>query len=165
MGKIRKCKLSWKPSESNCVVGYRMYWSNEGPVTYSSNYIKLGNITEINLPDMFLGIAPSGESIYLGISAVDKMGNESDMIILPEPYYLSVPPAPMDLVLSTLDDFKITEPKEKAENQDQDRPKPAAQQTDQMTRPDPPRPAAKSITTEGRIVDDFGYRVRKALED
>ena len=165
MGRIRKHKLSWKPSGSCPVVGYRLYWSNETPVSYDSNFIKLGNIIEVNLPDILLGVAPSEGSFNLGISALDEAGNESDIIFLPESYHLSVPSAPVDLVLTTLDDFKITEPKIKAENQVQDKQKPNSQQTDQEIRLNSFRTGIKSMTTEGKNVDDINYWVRKALED
>lgn len=61
------------------------------------------------MPDILVGIALSSESIYLGISTVDEMGNESDIITLSEPYNFSVPPAPEDFALIGQDDFKILE--------------------------------------------------------
>jgi len=164
MGRIRKCKLSWKPSESRLVAGYRLYWSNETPVSYNSNFIEIGNVNEVNLPDILMGVAPSGESIYLGISAVDEAKNESDLIFLPESYHLSVPPAPVDLVLTTFDDFKVTKPKIKPEDQVQDRQKSDTPQTEQEIKSNPLRPVTKHVTTEGKIVDDFSIRLRNTLE-
>lgn len=164
MGRIKKCKLSWKPSESDVIVDYRLYWSNETPVNYNANFIKLGNITEVNLPDILLAHASSGESIYLGISAVDKGGNESDIILLPEPYKLSVPAAPVDLALTALDEFKITAPREKTGIQDTEMQKQATEKRDQEIQPNDRRPASKFITTEGKIVDDFDTRLRKTFE-
>lgn len=164
MGRIRKCKLSWKPSESRLVAGYRLYWSNETPVNYNANFIELGNVTEVNLPDILMSVAPSEQSVYLGISAVDEAQNESDLILLPEAYYLSVPPAPVDLVLTSLDDFKITKPKTEPENQVHDRQKSDTPPTEQEIQSNPSRPVTKHVTTEGKIVDDFTLRFRNTLE-
>jgi len=153
LGRIKKCKLSWKPSESNLNVDYKLYWSNATPVSYDSNCIKLGSTTEVYLPDILVTHESLGESIYLGISAVDEWGNESDIITLPEPYKLSAPAAPMDLSLTALNDFKFTVPREKAENQDSGKYKQAAYHKEQDFQSKDRRPAIKSITTEGKIVD------------
>lgn len=165
MGKIRKCKLSWKPSESDLMVGYKLYWSNGNQVNYGSNFIKLGNKNEVNLPDVLIGIVPPGETIFLGISAVDKMGNESDIISLSEPYKFSAPPEPADLALATLDDFNITEPKQEAENQPQAIQTRNTQQSDKESQLNALRPAKKFVTTEGRIVDGFGMKPNKTLAE
>lgn len=161
MGKIKKSKLSWNPSGSDSNVDYRLYWSDATPVNYNSNFIKLGNVTEVDLPDILDDYEISGESIFLGISAVDKWGNESDIVTLSAPYKLSAPAAPVDLALNPLNYFKITAPKKNAE-QDIDIQKQAAEKTDQDVQPNNQRPASKFITTEGKIVDDF--TIRKSFE-
>ena len=51
MAKIRKCKLSWEASDSENVIGYKLYWSKAAEIGYDSKYIKVGNVTEITLPD------------------------------------------------------------------------------------------------------------------
>ena len=165
MGRMRKHKLSWKPSESKRVIGYRLYWSKGTPVNYTSNFVELGNVNEINLPDILSGGVPLGESIHLGISALDESGNESDITLLPEPYQLSMPAAPQGLALTTLDDFGISEMDEKVENPDPEKQKPNPQQADPLTRQESRRPETKFVTTKGSIVDDFGYDLRKALRD
>ena len=165
MGRMKKHKLSWKPSESQLVIGYRLYWSKGTPVNYNSNFIDLGNVNEINLPDIISNNVPLGESINLGISALDESGNESDITILPEPYQLSMPSAPKGLALTTLDDYRIAEMDGKVENPAQEKQKPNAQQADELTRQESRRPETKYVTTKGSIVDDFGYDLRKALRD
>ncbi len=147
MGKIKKCKLSWKPSESDPNVDYRLYWSNLPPVSYDSNFIMLGNTTEVDLPDILLSHESSGELVYLGISVMDKWGNESDIITLSEPFKLSAPSAPVDLALTTLDDFIITAPREKAEIQDTDTQKQANGKTEQEIQSNDWHPASKPITS------------------
>lgn len=165
MGRIRQLRLSWRPSELNPNVGYRLYWSNEIPISYDCNFFKLGNTTSVNLTDILLKSAPLGESIYIGISTVDEAGNESDIISLSEPYCVSVPLAPRDLVVTSLDDLKVIETEREAENQTQQRQKSTNQHVDQKFQPENPKPRSRHITTEGAIVDDFSFRVRKALED
>jgi hypothetical protein len=160
MGKIRKCKLSWKSSESDHIVGYRLYWSNEDKVDYDSAYIKVGNTNEVALPDVLIDSVAPGATIYLGVSAVDKIGNESDMITLAEPYEFSVLPAPMDLTLTAMDDYTITMitmPKKGTEVRSQDQSGPKTQPDQYESQPNGSRPAPKFVTTEGRIVDNFSY--------
>jgi hypothetical protein len=113
------------------------------------------------LPDILVGIALSGESIYLGISTVDEMGNESDIITLSEPYNFSVPPAPEDFALIGQDDFKILEqdenPIQGMQNQD-------TKQNDESIEQDGPRSPFKLATLEGRTIDDFGLSINKIFE-
>jgi hypothetical protein len=47
-------------------------------------------------------------TIEFGITALDELGNESDMITLKAPYQFNVPKAPEDLYMQKLDDFCIT---------------------------------------------------------
>lgn len=105
MARIRKLKLSWTPSESNKVVGYRLYWSNGSKVDYGSNFIELGNVTEVDLPDILKCDSLTGESFMLGITAVDKIGNESDMLKLPAPYRVEAPPPPTAPLLKKLNRY------------------------------------------------------------
>lgn len=108
MAKIKKRKLKWIASDSPQVVGYKLYWSENGAVNYCSKCVSLGNVTEVVLPgdvDLFV---PGGGPVEFGITAVDELGNESDMITLKAPYQFNVPKAPQDLYLQKLDDFFIT---------------------------------------------------------
>jgi len=107
VAKIRRCKLSWKPSESEQVIGYRLYWSKGDAVSYDSNFFELGNVSEVYLPEV-LKLDPRYDArVMLGITAVDMHGNESDMVTLAEPYHTIAPPAPADLLLTTLDEFSV----------------------------------------------------------
>lgn len=104
MAKIRKCKLSWEASDSENVIGYKLYWSKAAEVSYDSKYIKVGNVTEITLPD---DVTLSEGPVMFGVTAIDKDGNESDMTAIAEPYQLHVPKAPAGLSLKPLDEFKL----------------------------------------------------------
>lgn len=104
MAKIRKCKLSWEASPSERVVGYKLYWSKGPEVSYDSKSLKIGNVTEIILPD---DVTLSGGPVMFGITAVDRDGNESDMVTIAEPYQLHVPEAPAGISIQLSDDFKL----------------------------------------------------------
>ena len=108
MAKIKRRKLKWIASGSAQVVGYKLYWSEDGAVNYDSRCAILGNVTEIILPDDVNSFIPNGGPIEFAITALDELGNESDMITLKAPYQFNVPKAPDDLYMQKLDDFCIT---------------------------------------------------------
>jgi hypothetical protein len=114
MAKIRKCKLSWEASDSESVIGYKLYWSKAAEVSYDSKYIKVGNVSEIALPD---DVTLSDGPVMFGVTAIDKDGNESDMTTIPEPYQLNVPKAPAGLSLKPLDDYKLVDSTKPESNQ------------------------------------------------
>ena len=108
MAKIKKRRLKWTASDSAQVVGYKLYWSENGEVNYDSKCVALGNITELILPDDVDSFVPNGGPIVFGITALDELGNESDMTTLVAPYQFNIPKAPDDLYLQKLDDFGFT---------------------------------------------------------
>ena len=108
MAKIKKRKLSWIASGSSQVIGYKLYWSENGSVNYDSKCEMLGNVTEIVLPDDVRSFKPNGGPVRFGVTAVDELGNESDMITLKAPYQFRVPEPPDDLYLQKIDDYCIT---------------------------------------------------------
>lgn len=97
MAKIKKRTLRWNPSPSNQVVGYVLYWSEDDDVDYGSNSVKLGNVTEVVLPDDVKGLDDVDGPVEIGIAAVDEVGNESDLVTLKMPFQFKVPQAPTDL--------------------------------------------------------------------
>ena len=108
MAKIKRRKLKWIASDSVQVVGYKLYWSENGGVNYDSQCAILGNITELILPDDINSFTPNGGPIEFGITALDELGNESDMITVKAPYQFIVPKAPEDLYMQKIDEFCIT---------------------------------------------------------
>ena len=93
---MKKRKLSWAASNSSQVIGYKLYWAEEGGVDYTSKSAELGNITSIVLPDDVTDFSPGNGPVEFGITAIDELGNESDMVTLFAPYQFSVPEAPDD---------------------------------------------------------------------
>lgn len=105
MSKMKKRRLSWKASNSSQVVGYKLYWAEEGGVDYDSQFVELGNVTGIVMPDDVAEFTPGNGPVEFGITAVDELGNESDMVTLFAPYQFSVPDAPAGLVMETMQEF------------------------------------------------------------
>jgi hypothetical protein len=105
MSKMKKRRLSWVASNSSQVIGYKLYWAEEGGVDYNSQFSELGNITAVVLPDDVVGFTPGNGPVEFGITAIDELGNESDMVTLFTPYQFSVPDAPSELVMETLEEF------------------------------------------------------------
>ncbi len=105
MAKMKKRRLSWVASNSSQVVGYKLYWSVGGGVGYNSSCVRLNNVTEIVLPDDVESFTPANGPIEFGITAIDELGNESDMATLFAPYQFSVPEAPQDLKMETMKEF------------------------------------------------------------
>ena len=67
MAKVRKRKLRWAKSSSPQVVGYKLYWSENDEVGYDSKCVKLGNVTEIVLPDEVSAFKPGEGLIEFGV--------------------------------------------------------------------------------------------------
>lgn len=105
MAKVKKRRLSWRASASPQVVGYKLYWSMEGGVTYNSTSAQLGNVTAVILPDDVANFKPGNGPLEIGLTAVDELGNESDMITVSAPYQFSVPEAPGRLKIETVTDY------------------------------------------------------------
>ena len=78
--RAKRLRIRWNSSSSSTdVKGYRLYWSVNSEVSYDSNFVEVGNVTEVILPDdVPLFPAVAGE-IELGVTAVNHTGNESDM--------------------------------------------------------------------------------------
>ena len=108
MAKLKKRILRWQASSSPQVIGYKLYWSDSGDLSYDANQAFLGNVTEILLPNDVESFKPSSGPVELGITSVDELGNESDMIKLMAPYQFSVPEAPQNLRIEKLEQFSPT---------------------------------------------------------
>lgn len=104
MAKIKKRKLCWTASDSPQVVGYKLYWAEGNEkVSYESPSEKLGNVTEIVLPDEVETFVPQNGPVAFGIAAIDELGNESDLITITAPYQFNAPKAPADFWIEGAD--------------------------------------------------------------
>ena len=114
MAKVRRYRPSWEPSESQNIIGYKIYWSRSESVNYDSEFIDVGNVTEMELADDILFV---DNPIMFGVTAIDRDGNESDITTLVGPYTLHVPKAPTGLSLIHTAQFKVLEYNELAADQ------------------------------------------------
>lgn len=117
MAKIKKRKLRWEASASPQVVGYKLYWETDGEVHYGSDFMVVGNVTELVLPDDLEDFKPVDGPVSFAVAAVDEVGNESDLITLKAPYQFSAPQAPKDFWLETEKDFHTSHPVEETDEQ------------------------------------------------
>lgn len=90
MAKINKfnVKLSWTPSESVDVVGYKLYFDDDPEyIDYQCQYYteELITSTTFMLNKETKGISGFPEltsnTLYVGVVSVDKAGNESDIVV------------------------------------------------------------------------------------
>jgi len=103
MARIKRRKLKWKASNSTQVIGYKLYWAEGGGVNYDSEFEFLGNVTEIILPDDVKTFPIVREIIELGMTALNEIGNESNMIKFNAYFQFSIPNAPKDLMFERTD--------------------------------------------------------------
>jgi len=154
MAKIRRYKLSWGPSVSQNITGYKIYWSKRESVNYDSKYINVGNVTEVTLSN---DITSSGSMVMFGVAAVDRDGNESDITTMDKPCQFHIPKAPEGLLLRPLEDFRIVDKIEQQSNRSQNLDKLSSD----MDGEDDPFVEAIDSTggvKKSKYYDDVGYR-------
>jgi hypothetical protein len=78
--KTKKKRIRWTPSSSPTVVGYRLYWAVVGEVSYDSEFIGIADRTEVVLPDEVPSLRHARGVVALSITAINREGNESDMV-------------------------------------------------------------------------------------
>ena len=93
-GKIKRKRIRWYRSPSSDVIKYRLYWSVEGEVDYDSQYVELGNVAGVILPDDIPSFPLITGTLYLAITALSEAGNESDMTKISASLDFAVPEAP-----------------------------------------------------------------------
>jgi Tfp pilus assembly protein PilZ len=97
MGKVRKRTVRWEASAD--AQKYRLYWSTQGPVGYDSYFAEMENKTQVILPDEVSSFPKMAGEIELGITAVNAVGNESDITRVRVYVDFTVPEAPKALIL------------------------------------------------------------------
>ena len=87
MAKIIKKNIRWSASSSSDVKNYKVYWTTEDnvPLSYDSENITLASTkNSLILPDEVPTFPSEVEANFIfGISAVDDVGNESDIALSP----------------------------------------------------------------------------------
>jgi len=90
MAKIKTVRLSFPPSTSTDVVGYKLYIeTSPTEITYNSPSYDLGNKTSVRLNK----ILKRTEGVFnLGVVAVDSASNESDFSLIYNVHLDFIPP-------------------------------------------------------------------------
>jgi hypothetical protein len=96
-GKIKSKRIRWHRSSSAEVIKYRLYWSLDGEVGYDSQYVEFGNVSEARLPEGIPSFPLITGVLRLGITALSKAGNESDMAKVSASVDFAVPDAPKQI--------------------------------------------------------------------
>jgi Tfp pilus assembly protein PilZ len=102
MGKIKQKKLRWEPAAGEESAKYKLYWSENGTLDYTSSFAEVGAVTQLILPDDIPSFPRMAGNLELGIAAVNQAGNESDITKISAYFDFTVPEAPKSLVVEDL---------------------------------------------------------------
>lgn len=149
MAKITKRTLNWKASASAQTIGYKLYWSRQGGLNYSSPCEFLGKVTEVIVPDGLTKFEAGTGPFDFGIVAVDDSGNESDMTTITVPFHFIAPEAPVEIKIDAPEAApKPPEKNEKILDLKSRAPKPAKQ-------PKKPQPTSAVIKKDEESMEFF----------
>ncbi len=102
MGKIRQKKIRWEASPTPGIATYKLYWSTDTTIDYSSPSIQVGKVNEIVLPEGVPSFPLIKGPIALGVSAVNEGGNESDITKMTADFNFVVPDAPKNFKIEDI---------------------------------------------------------------
>jgi len=102
MGKIKQKKLRWEPAAGEESAKYKLYWSENGTLDYTSSFAEVGAVTQVILPDDIPSFPRMAGNLELGITAVNQAGNESDITKISAYFDFTVPEAPKSLMVEDL---------------------------------------------------------------
>jgi len=102
MAKIRKKRVRWNASITNDVAGYKLYWAVGEGVGYDSDFAEIYDGTEVILPDEISSFPLVSADVELGITAVSRAGNESDMTKCVAHFDFSAPEAPKEIIVEEM---------------------------------------------------------------
>jgi hypothetical protein len=102
MGKIKQKKLRWEPAAGEESAKYKLYWSANGTLDYTSSFAEMGAVTQVILPDDIPSFPRIAGDLELGIAAVNQAGNESDITKISAYFDFTVPEAPKSLMVEDL---------------------------------------------------------------
>jgi len=80
VSKTRKKRIRWTRPRSLNVSGYRLYWSFSSEVSYDSEFVDIGDRTEVILPDQVPSLHHVRGEVAFAITALTHNGDESNMV-------------------------------------------------------------------------------------
>ena len=103
MAKVKQYQITWTKSESIDVVGYKIYYVPEGEeLNYGSPNVTVGDVDSVLIPVDVPEFPLVDGSYTIGLSSIDDVGNESDIITKTVPFDLVAPAAPSGLEVTPL---------------------------------------------------------------
>ena len=100
--RVRRRKMSWDPSQDPDLAGYRVYWAANERVGYGSDFADVGQATAIVLPDDVPGFPRARGQMEIGVTAVSRGGNESDMAVVEAFFDFTRPGMPLHVRIEAL---------------------------------------------------------------
>ena len=99
MSKVKEVRLSFPPSPSEDVVGYKLFIEEvPNSVTHNSISYDIGNNTSVNLNEIMSGL----DAVYnIGVASVDDAGNESDFSLISDVPLDFIPPQATGIITIT----------------------------------------------------------------
>lgn len=103
MGKVISKVIKFAASPSPDVVNNRLYYSTEQGLNYDSDFVEVGNETDVDgnvVVDLGSFLTVEGD-YYIGVAAVDDVGNEADIVEYPNaiPLDFQIPEPVGELIL------------------------------------------------------------------
>jgi hypothetical protein len=74
-----------------------LYWATCRPVSHNLDYVDIGTVTEVALPDDIPSFPLVAGKFVLGVSAIGPSGNESDITTVTADIDFTTPGAPRNL--------------------------------------------------------------------
>ena len=101
-GRVKKKRIRWELASGADVRTYRLYWSKNREVNYDSNYVDIGRVSELIVPDDMPFFHLKTGKMELGISAITPAGNESNIARFTLDFNFEVPDTPQSLTVENL---------------------------------------------------------------
>jgi hypothetical protein len=95
--RMNRKRISWDASPSPDVVGYRIYWAANKIVDFDSDFGDVGHVTSLTLPNDVPAFPRVTGRMEIGITALSRSGNESDMCTVAVFVDFARPHTPMNL--------------------------------------------------------------------
>ena len=101
MAKIIKKVLRWTPGTAADIVATKVYWCAEAEVLdYNSASVQIAMpASQLTLPDDAPAFPLTEGNFKVGLSSIDDVGNESDIVEITVPFDFTPPDIPTDLVV------------------------------------------------------------------